>query len=340
MRSSHISSWLGAAVLLLSAAPGAAVIDWVVIDSPGNPPDATPIGSFGSVDYEYSISRFETTNAEYVSFLNAKAASDPLGLFDPSMESATHGGIVRTGTDGSYSYAAKAGFEEEAVNYVTFYDAARFANWIHNGEGDGDTEAGAYSLIGGTETPSNGLSIERSVGASVALPTQDEWFKAAYYDPVLVTYYLYPTGTDAEPDCTSPTATPNSANCGNSAIRGVTPVGSYTASPSPYGTFDQGGNVIEWTEDSTSPFIPRRAMRGGSWTGFATGLASSGAGSVPADSANDARGFRLVLLPEPSARLLELAALSTLLFIAAGRARRSPARTSDGIQTARSSAPR
>ena len=316
-------SWVGGLASLLAAAPAAAVIEWVPIGDLGNPSDSTPIGSFGSVDYEYSISKFETTNAEYADFLNAKAASDPLGLYSPSMESDTHGGILRMGSSGSYTYAAKAGFEEEPVNFVTFFDALRFANWLHNGEGSGDTETGAYTLLGGSETPSNGSTVERNPDASVVVPTQDEWFKAAYYDPTLGIYYDYPTGTDEEPDCSSPTATPNSANCGNSAIRGVTDVGSYTGSPSPYGTFDQGGNVAEWNEDITNVLSGRRAMRGGGWTGLATGLRSSGAGSLLPDSVNNARGFRLVLLPEPSAGLLGLAALSTLALLGV---RRAPAR--------------
>ena len=38
------------------------------------------------------------------------------------------------------------------VNYVDFYDALRFANWMNNGQGNGDTETGAYTLLGGTPT--------------------------------------------------------------------------------------------------------------------------------------------------------------------------------------------
>lgn len=59
---------LGGLALLLAPLPAAAVIDWVAIGDLGNPADSQPQGSFGSVDYEYSISRFETTNGEYASF--------------------------------------------------------------------------------------------------------------------------------------------------------------------------------------------------------------------------------------------------------------------------------
>jgi formylglycine-generating enzyme len=117
------------------------------------------------------------------------------------METDPHGGILRMGTPGSYTYVVKAGFEDDAVNFVTFFDAVRFANWIHNGEGSGDTETGAYTLLGGSATPSNGSTVERNPGAAVAVPSQDEWFKAAHYDAALGIYYDYPTGSDTPPDC-------------------------------------------------------------------------------------------------------------------------------------------
>lgn len=294
MSITHRLFLLGAFALLVAPTSANAVIEWVAIGDHGNPDDTQPQGSFGGVDYDYSISKFETTNAEYAAFLNAKAASDPLGLYDPSMGSDIHGGITRSGTPASFTYATKTGFENEAVNFVTFFDALRYANWVGNGEGNGDTETGAYTLLGGTETPSNESSVVRNPGATVVVPIQDEWFKAAYYDGAGGVYYDYPMGTDDVPTCTSPKADPNSANCGNSAIRGVTEVGAYTGSPSPYGTFDQGGNVAEWNENTA--FGGGRAVRGGGWTGLTTPLRASSVGSWAATTDNSSLGFRLVLL--------------------------------------------
>jgi len=197
------------------------------VGDPGNADDTLPQGPFGAVAYSYSISKHETTNAEYAVFLNAKAASDRLGLFHPSMESNTHGGIVRTGTSGSYSYTVKSGFEDEPVNFVTFFDALSFANWMENGEENGDTETGSYTLQGGTETPSNAATVERNPGASVVLPVQDEWFKAAYYDGTTQTYYDYPMGSDTVPTCTSPKATPaarTTATASFAASRSLGPI--------------------------------------------------------------------------------------------------------------------
>jgi formylglycine-generating enzyme required for sulfatase activity len=292
-------------LVILLASPAAALdsIVWVPIGDPGNAADSQPAGLFGAVAYAYSISKFETTNAEYALFLNAKAASDPLGLYSLSMDSDTNGGITRTGTSGNYTYTVKAGVADEAVNFVTFYDSLRFANWVNNGEGNGDTETGAYTLLGGTEEPSNGPTVVRNLGAAVVVPTQNEWFKAAYYDAPIATYYDFPMGTDTTPTCTSPKATPNTANCDSN---GITEVGAYTGSPSPYGTFDQGGNVREWNQNTAFGGVGRRAIRGGDWTGLTQPLKASSAGSFPATTGTEALGFRLVLLDDPGGGAMDV----------------------------------
>ncbi|MCX5739450.1 MAG: SUMF1/EgtB/PvdO family nonheme iron enzyme, partial [Proteobacteria bacterium] len=158
-------------VALLAAIPASAVtIEWVFVGEPDNPPDTTNCSGCGSVSYDYYISKYEVTNAQYVELLNAKAASDPLGLYNTSMGSdATFGGITRSGVSGSYSYTAKAGFENKPVTYVSFYDALRFANWLNNGQGSTSTETGAYTLLGAA-TPSNGLTVTRNPGAITFLP--------------------------------------------------------------------------------------------------------------------------------------------------------------------------
>ena len=64
----------------------------------------------------------------------------------------------------------------------------------------------------------------------------------------------FPTGTDTETTCALPGATANTANCNYRLRDDVTDVGSYTGSPSPYGTFDQGGNMWEYTGKQRPPF--------------------------------------------------------------------------------------
>jgi formylglycine-generating enzyme required for sulfatase activity len=233
--------------------------DWATIASPGNACDPQGPGRcFGAVAYSYRIATREVSNAQYAAFLNAKASSDPLGLYNPEM--ATWGGITRNGIPGSFTYGALPGREHAPVVYVSYFDALRFANWLHNGQGDGDTETGAYTLLGGTPTPSNPL-VARNAAARVFLPTDSEWYKSAHYDPGSATYYDYPTGTDALVVCSTPTASPNTANCGGVA-GSLTGVGSYPGSPSPNGTFDQGGNVSEWTDGDVA-ILENRTIRGG-----------------------------------------------------------------------------
>ena len=157
--------------------------------------------------------------------------------------------------------------------------------------------------------------------ANTFLPSENEWYKAAYYSPGGV-YFDYPTGTDLTTVCAAPTATPNTANCANvvgavgvPAVGAVTDVGAYTGSASPYGTFDQGGNVAEWNEEIA--FTPEmRGNRGGSWFLSDVYLA---AGSPTLGAHPDTElyfiGFRVAsAIPEPSTGLLVMTGLLGLAY--------------------------
>jgi len=106
-----------------------------------------------------------------------------------------------------------------------------------------------------------------------------------------------------------PTATANRANCqtfnGPIGVGDLTPRGSYTGSPSSYGTFDQAGNVKEWDEGTAAG--PVRRVRGGSFFSYESNNASWAYTVVPvypeAWESSDI-GFRLALIPEPSTGLL------------------------------------
>ncbi len=177
----------------------------------------------------------------------------------------TFGGISRSGSDPNYLYTVIAGRGNLPVVAVSFYAAMRFANWLQNGQGFASTESGAYTLLGYTATPSNGATVTRNHDAQVFIPSEDEWYKAAYYDSNSSSYYDYPVGTDTQTVCSTPTSSANYANC-SSIVSDATPVGSYTGSASPNGTFDQGGNVAEWNETIfTTSGNPYRVVRGGSF---------------------------------------------------------------------------
>ena len=242
------------AALLFALPTHAVVMEWVTVGDPGNAADTevmeccgSSIGTtgYGAVAYAYQISKHEVTNAQYAEFLNAVAATDTHDLYNTSMSNdsgGSYGGITRSGTPGSYSYTPINGRGNMPVNYVSFYDALRFANWLHNGQGSGDTETGAYTITADGITNN---SITRNADATIFLTSEDEWYKAAYFNTT--SYFDYPARTDTRIVCELPGATPNTANCGN-FLCDLSDVGSYTGSASPYGTFDQAGNVAEWNE--------------------------------------------------------------------------------------------
>lgn len=313
---------ISVAFTLVAHAVFAVTIPTVPVGNPGNPADMRYASFFhpngvGSVGHAYRIGKTEITNAQYVEFLNAVAATDSFGgsdptLYNPSMGSTSWGGITRSGSAGSYTYAVKSAavgrgpggsnytYHNKPVVYVSFFDAMRFTNWLHNGQGSGDTESGVYNI-------SEGLSETRSTNAKYWIPSQDEWFKAAYHknDGATGNYWSSPTGTDDTPNNNLPTSdTGNSANFANSSFTTgsfsypLTDAGAYTLSSSPYGTFDQGGNVSEWNEAVVT--ISFRGQRGGAWSSSNFDLPGFYDGVFPTHESNSV-GFRVAsAIPEPA----------------------------------------
>lgn len=270
-----------------SVATGEVAIDWVTLGDPGNDCDPFSLDlCYGTVSGEYRIGKFEVSNEQYTEFLNAVAVLDQNALYSFSMGSG-RGGIARSGSPGSRSYSPRPGFEDLPVNFVSFWDATRFANWLHNSQPTGaqdntTTEDGAYTL---TETGITNNTVTRNAGANFFIPNAEEWYKAAYYDTGAVLYYDYPAGSDTQTVCAVPSSTSNRANCGilGGAVGGATEVGSYTGSASPSGTFDQGGNAWEWVEDA-SPDFSFRKKAGGSYTTDVAFLSSDANGGGGLDA--------------------------------------------------------
>ena len=152
------------------------------------------------------------------------------------------GGIDRSGSPGAYTYAAKTGFANKPVNYVTFFNALRYCNWLHNGaQSQGETEFGAYRLLG--ELPSSTESIRRNFGARYFLPNEDEWHKAAYYDPssaaaAVGNYWDYATRSQS----------PRFGQIITASLTGLAEV-SKPGIASYFGTYGQNGNAAEWVEN-------------------------------------------------------------------------------------------
>jgi hypothetical protein len=196
---------------------------------------------------------------------------------------------------------------------VSFFDSARFANWLHNGQGSADTETGAYTLLGGTAFPSNGLTVTRNAEANIFLTSKDEWYKAAYYDTSSLSYYDYPAGTDTKIVCASPGATANTANCFNAAGGGPTDVGSYTDSPSPNGTFDQGANLWEWNGPDVSG--GGYLLRGGAYSHNSYAVAASYLVGGSSSSESNNIGFRVASLVPASPPVPSLSPFGITLLL-------------------------
>jgi sulfatase modifying factor 1 len=326
--SSFSVAWLAWAVAAGTAQ--ALTIDLVTVGGPNNAADDT---GYGSVGHTYNIGKHEVTAVQYAEFLSAVARTDTYNLYNEFMWTSDYGcKIQRTGSSGSYAYSVAADHELRPVNYVSFWDACRFANWLHNGQpkgeqGPGTTETGAYTLNG--YEGSDGREISRNPDARFWIPSEDEWYKAAYHknDGPSGNYWEYPTRSEAPPTSEVPPGTDmlnGSANYNEGGyvdpVYYTTEVGAYTARPSnsPYGTFDQGGNVEEWNDTLISTGVSMgepwasRGLRGGDWWGSsALRLAASTRGSVQPAYESMMTGFRVASVPEPSAiALLSMGALA------------------------------
>lgn len=314
-----LSTAAALAVSLTAATASAEVFfDWVTVGNAGNAADPLNSGTFsgiGAVSYEYRIAKYEVTNAQYAEFLNAVAATDPNALYSPGMAS-TYGGITRSGLSGSYTYSVKTNMADKPVNQTSWYDAARFANWMTNGQGAASTESGVYILTGPTTI--SGITRDLNNPNQVFLPSQNEWYKAAYHQPAdeggdSDNYWLYPTASNSVPTLASATATGDIANPGanvvnygygadwNSQNGFVTTVGSAgPLSESFYGTSDQGGNVNEWVEPTDAV-----RLRGGDFVSSEAKLRSSYNTALGMTSEGSTIGFRVASpVPEPGSLAL------------------------------------
>jgi len=324
------------ALLCQGGTAGAVAMETVVVGDAGNSGELSGAGAGGSgpdrvcggVGYNYRIGKYEVTAGQYCDFLNHKAATDTYGLYNTWMSSNSYGcKIERSGSSGGYTYSVASDWANRPVNFVSYWDSLRFANWLNNGQGDGDTETGAYTLNG--YNGSDGREIQRNPGATWILPTEDEWYKAAYYKGgVNAGYWDYPTQSDSTPSNLVVDPDPgNNANyfastwcIGSPYFR--TNVGEFENSESAYGTFDQGGNIWEWNEAMVHQDVNYGVLRGGSldWNyGVSYMLASTRVGWSPLTE-DYAIGFRVAAaVPEPSSLLCLSVGGLGLLF---GRTRR------------------
>ena len=266
------------AISLVTPAFAVINIDYASIGNAGNAADAATGSVYGAVAYAYQIAKNETTISQYAEFLNAAAKTDSYSLYSPNMTTSYINGISQSGVSGSFTYSVNPGSANKPITFVSWFDAARFCNWLQNGQQTGagaalTAETGANTLSGAT----SGI-ITKNVGATVWIPSESEWYKAAYYDPNkggvgVGGYWQQANQTNTMAGNTIGVA--NSANyydgdyvgSGNGSFptsNALTDVGAYGLnSDSAYGTNDQAGNVFEWNDAVISG--SSRGLRGGSW---------------------------------------------------------------------------
>ena len=302
-----------------ASASAVTVSSFSMINVPGGNPANT--NGRGAVATDYQISQYETTNAQYVTFLNAV---DPTGantrsLYNSNM-AGSQGGIVLTATAAAGSkYSTKSSWANRPVNWVTWNSAARFVNWLANGGASNpsaSTEAGTYNFSG---TPT-----QRAANATVFLPSQDQWYKAAFYRGTGSSYANW--GTNATPLSNAPAATsvgsagtaPNQGNLNNVnlATGGVSNVGIYTnQSTSFYQLYDMMGNVAEMTDTFVN--ANSYVLYGGSWAWPVTGWDSLSSTSTRLLTQQNAQmGFRIATVapvPEPGTIAMALSGLIGLV---------------------------
>ncbi len=326
------SRWVALTVVLawVSLSQAAVNIETVPVGNPGNAGELSGSGAggygpdriCGAVDYTYNIGKYEVTAGQYTDFLNAVAATDTYGLYTVNMEVGAGCRIQRSGSPGNYTYSVASDWANRPVNYVSWGDAMRFTNWLHNGQptgdqGHGTTEDGSYYINGAT-TNTQLLAVCRGVNATWVITSEDEWHKAGYHknDGVTGNYFNYPTSGDVVPsnDLVDPdpgnNATFYSSSYTISSPYYRTEAGAHENSESPYGTFDQGGNVWEWNEAVIGSC---RGLRGGGFNATAEDLGiACRKWFYPSDQSYDV-GFRVAAVPEPtSVALLTVGCVAVL----------------------------
>jgi sulfatase modifying factor 1 len=312
---------------LAASAIGAPIsIDMVTVGNPGNPGISVPQPQLsntqrpntGAVADLFKIGKYETTNSEYVAFLNAvdPTGTNPNSIYNAQMSLDTvNGGIdFLPGT----GYVAKPGFAAKPVTYANWFSAARFVNWLAGGQKTGanglsDMEGGfagsAYTLPGNR---TSGAIVARNAGATYFLPSLDEFYKAAYYTGSGATYTLYASQSNTAPTASTQVSDQSLANVANygqaqAATTGVVDVGFYTVAQSHYDLFQAYGNVVELT-DTVQPGNVNNVMGGGaSWrlsTAIAQNWSSAQIRYIPGSTPSDSYGFRVAAVPEPSTLVL------------------------------------
>ena len=260
-------------------------MDFVTVGNPNNAADTEIMDDnttgYGSVDYSYKIGKYEVSENQWNAVIGA-STTDLLN--NPGYWSG-----------------------DQPVASISWDEAAMFCNWLTSG----DVTDGAYAInTNGVVTAIDRGRAVSTHGTVYVIPTENEWYKAAYYDGFSNVYYNYPTASDTYPDgLDSITDTEFDAVVNDAFDVQRHPNDVYNAGAlSPYGTMGQGGNVFEWNETAIGL---SHGMRGGFWYSITDTLVASCRAFN--DGYGKEFGFRVASVPEPGSIALLLCGTASLL---------------------------
>ncbi len=283
-------------------------IEFVEIGSPGNSADTTGSPNpAGAVPYTFDIAKFEISRDMIIKANNVGG----LGITLDSMSFVTGGARADMPATG-----------------VSWFEAAKFVNWLNTSKGYQAAynfdSSGNFQLwdVGNSWTDSvRGTNRFRHKDAHFWLPSVDEWYKAAYYNPVSDTWFNYPSSDGSVPTAVTSGTDDKTAVYNQSFSQGPADI-TLAGGLSPFGVMGLGGNVWEWEEsafdvvnDNPGEF---RGIRGGFWADSSGGLSSSvrpGAGSALESSYI---GFRVASLHASSSAVPEPASVAVWALLGAG----------------------
>ena len=292
------SDSVSAGVVTFGSGVNAFNMDFTTIGSPGNADDTTgDPNPAGGVDYTYQLGTYEVSENMITKF----NASQSLQI---------------TKSNGGANKAAR---------FVSWNEAARFVNWLNTSQG----YQAAYNfttngvndniaLWSVSDAGYDSANLFRNSLATYVLPSMDEWYKAAFYNPITSTYGDYATANGSVPTAVANGTVANTAVYGGqSGPADITLAGGLSA----FGVMGLNGNVWEWEETSfglnNSSGSSMRGVRGGSWGSNSVNLSSSIRSNGNPTNESILIGFRVaslsssaVAVPEPSSWVLSLLGLA------------------------------